>query len=280
MCLQCNKRFKSKNRPVKLRKVLWKKFVWERQTLKILSKYYKKSIKWIRWQLKAVKVNHKSVKPQPAVFIADATFFKREFGIVVFRISHLQKNIYWKETIYETISDYHNARIFLEKQGFVFKAIVLDGRPGVRAVFNDIPVQMCHYHQKAIINRYLTTRPKLLASIELRNIVQFLCKTNEKKFEKKLNAWHEKWIIFLKEKTVNLETRKWFYTHKRIRSAYRSLKVNLPYLFTYQKYPELNIPNTTNSLDGYFSHLKELVKIHRGLSKEIKHKAIEEILGK
>jgi len=69
----------------------------------------------------------------------------------------------------------------------------------------------------------------------------------------------------LKEKTVNPETNKWFYTHKRLRSVYRSLKTNLPYLFTYQKYPELNIPNTTNSLDGTFSNFKSLPRIHRGL---------------
>ena len=39
------------------------------------------------------------------------------------------------------------------------------------------------------------------------------------------------------------------------------LTTNLPYLFTYQKYPELAIPNTTNALDGTFAHLKELVNI-------------------
>jgi hypothetical protein len=42
----------------------------------------------------------------------------------------------------------------------------------------------------------------------------------------------------------------------------------------------LNIPNTTNSLDGCFSYLKELVKIHRGSRKDLKRKIIEEILWK
>lgn len=280
LCLICGKQFQSKNRKEKLHRVIWKKFVWERKTIKNLCKEYHRSKDWIRKHLKLARVNIQLIKPQSAVFIADATFFKRKFGIVVFRIPCLQRNIYWQETLYETISDYQQGRIDLEKQGFKFQAIVLDGRPGVRAVFSDIPVQMCHYHQKQIINRYLTTRPKLQASIELRNIVQFLCHSNEKIFTDKLNHWHEKWIIFLKEKTINEEKGKWFYKHKRIRSAYRSLKANLPYLFTYQEYPQLNIPNTTNSLDGYFSHLKELVKIHRGLNSILKRKLIDEILGK
>lgn len=276
----CGRQFQSKNRQGKLHQIVWEKFVWERKTIKVLCREYHYGKDWIRKHLQLAKVNVRPVSPQSAVFIADTTFFKRIFGIVVFRIPHLQRNIYWKETIYETIYDYQKARISLEKQGFVFKAIVLDGRPGIRAVFSDIPVQMCHYHQKQIINRYLTARPKLQASIELRNIVQSLCHTNEKIFTDKLTHWHEKWTIFLKERTINEETGKWFYKHKRIRSAYRSLKVNLSYLFTYQKYPKLNIPNTTNSLDGYFSHLKELVKIHRGLNPQLKRKLIDEILGK
>ena len=91
--------------------------------------------------------------------------------------------------------------------------------------------------------------------------------TNELKFTKELNQWHKKWNNFLKEKTTNPITEKWNYTHKRLRSTYRSLKTNLPYLFTYQKYPELKIPNTTNSLDGYFNVLKEKLNVHRGLVK-------------
>jgi len=94
-----------------------------------------------------------------------------------------------------------------------------------------------------------------------------------------LNEWHRKWRNFLKEKTVEPGTGRWHYTHQRLRAAYRSLKSNLPYLFTYQKYPELKIPNTTNSLEGTFSRLKELVNIHRGLNSYVKKKIITEILA-
>lgn len=140
---------------------------------------------------------------------------------------------------------------------------------------------MCHFHQKQIINRYLTTRPKLQASIELRKLTNTLTLTDEKTFSQRLDKWYEHWSSFLKEKTVDPENpRKWHYTHKRIRSAYYSLKSNLPYLFTYQKYPKLNMPNTTNSLDGYFSHLKDLTKLHRGLNKSIKYKMINEVMSK
>lgn len=175
--------------------------------------------------------------------------------------------------------EYYLGRLAVEEQGFTLSAIVLDGRPGVRKVFSDIPVQMCHFHQKQIIQRYLTLHPKLEAGIELREIANTLCNSSEEKFTRQLADWHQKWSDFLKERTVNPATKRWCYTHKRVRAAYHSLKINLPYLFTYQKYPELNIPNTTNSLDGSFSQLKMKLGVHRGMREPLKRKMIEEILG-
>lgn len=176
--------------------------------------------------------------------------------------------------------EYRVGREAIERLGFTISAVVLDGRPGVRNLFSDVPVQMCHFHQKQIIQRYLTSNPKLEAGIELKRITDTLTKTNEKEFADKLTDWHIKWNIFLKEKTLDFfNPKRWYYTHKRLRAAHRSLNTNLPYLFTYQKYPELNIPNTTNSLDGSFTYLKEKVGIHRGLRELIKKKIIEQILG-
>ena len=222
----------------------------------------------------------KKTTPCKTVIVADSVFFKRSFGFCVLRADKIRKNIYWQEIDYERIEAYARARNTIEGQGFTILAVVTDGRPGVRAVFGDRPVQMCHFHQKQIITRHLTLNPKLEAGIELKKIAQTICKTNQKEFTAKLNHWHDKWASFLKEKTTDLETGKWFYTHRRIRSAYHSLRINLSFLFTYQKYPQLNIPNTTNPLEGCFSHLKELTKIHRGLKYTQKIKIINEILGK
>ena len=281
LCLSCGKQFQNKIRKEKLSRVIWNKFVWHRQTISQLSKEYKKSPNWVREHLNRVQVKIKSVSPQEAVLILDATFFKRIFGVLVVRAPHLKRNIYWKEIVSETINEYFQTRVKIEDMGFKIKAVVTDGRPGVRNLFLDVPVQMCHFHQRQIINRYLTLNPKLEASIELKSIASGLCHTGKEKFVHILDLWHEKWADFLKERTINPDNHKrWFYTHKRVRSAYRSLNGNLPYLFTYKDYPELDIPNTTNSLDGYFAHLKELTRIHRGAKRELKSKIINEILAK
>lgn len=80
------------------------------------------------------------------------------------------------------------------------------------------------------------------------------------------------------EKTFVAGTKYWRYTHAKLRSAYGSLIRNLPFLYTYQKYPELRIPNTTNSLDGSFNVLKMFVNIHRGLKPKRRLKVIKELL--
>ncbi len=258
---------------------LWKEYVCGKQTLKDLSKKYHRSNKWINQQLNSAKISSNNLpNPQPIVIVADVTFFERSYGIVVIREPNLKKNIYWKEVSTETPEIYWQARTQIEQQGFTLKGVVIDGKRGIKEVFLDLPVQMCQFHQVAIINRYLTRKPKLDAGKELRKITLLLTSLSEKEFTFLLNSWYEKWKYFLQEKSFNSETQRLHYTHKRLRSAYRSLKTNLPYLFTYQKYPELKIPNTTNSLDGTFSYFKTLLRIHRGMSKAKRYKAICEIL--
>ena len=277
-CKDCKKYFQTKKRPDQLERVIWNKYIYKRQTLKNLAEEYGKSINWVRSKIEAAKALKKEVQTDGYVFIADCTFFGRAYGFIVFRAFEIQKNVYVKSLMYESIADNQAGRIAIQKQGFKIKAMVLDGRPGVRNLFSDVPVQMCHFHQKQIIQRYLTTRPILPASIELKIIADTLANSNEKEFSKDLFSWHDKWSSFLKERTTDPITGHWHYIHKRTRSAFRSLKNNLPYLFTYKKYPELNIPNTTNSLEGKFAHLKEKVGIHRGTREPIKRKMIEDIL--
>lgn len=221
-----------------------------------------------------------ALAPRPVVIVADMTFERRTFGVCVFRDPHKKQNLIWKETDRETRSVYRWCFEGLKEQGFTIQAVILDGKPGIYEVFDGLPIQMCQFHQVAIITRYLTTRPKLPAGQELRWLALTLTRTDETTFTQHLNLWHDRWDSFLKEKTFNPFTKRWCYTHKRLRAAYRSLKRNLPYLFTYQRYPNLNIPNTTNSLDGTFSHVKDHLRTHRGLTRKRKLKLIAEILSK
>ena len=137
---------------------------------------------------------------------------------------------------------------------------------------------MCQFHQVAIITRYLTRRPKLQAAVSLRELTLLLVKTDKESFIGALNRWHVEWKSFLDERTTNKDTGKSFYTHKRLRSAYRSLNSNLPWLFTWYDNIELNVPNTTNAIDGHFADLKNKLRNHNGLTIARKMKFIDEFL--
>lgn len=126
-----------------------------------MSWEYNKSINWVRTKIDKARTAIVQVKPNGYVVIADATFFGMFNGFIVFRIPELKRNVYFSPITYESIFEYYKGRMTLEKQGIIIKAIVLDGRPGVRKVFADVPTQMCHFHQKQIIRRYLTNNPKL-----------------------------------------------------------------------------------------------------------------------
>lgn len=209
----------------------------------------------------------------------DCSFFGRSYGIIVARCPALKQNLYWKEITTENKAVYEEARRNLEASGFNIQAVVLDAKHGIRDVFSDLVVQICQFHQQQIVWRYLTLRPKTEAGLELKFLTGALTNIDEKLFTESLANWHEKWSGFLKERTYKPDGKHWWYTHRRIRSAYRSLITNLPYLFSWQRYPELNIPNTNNSLEGSFSKMKRLLNSHNGLKRCRRYKLIEAILN-
>ena len=218
--------------------------------------------------------------PQPTVIVADTTFWGRSYGVVVFRSWDLKRNIWWNEVSSEKQAHYYYGRKILEERGWTFTAAVIDGRRGLSTVFKDIPTQVCQFHQIKTVTKYLTRRPQTEAGKELRSLTLRLTKTNEKTFTVQLTAWEKKWYHFYTEKTHIVGTNRYYYTHKNVRSAYMSLKRNLPHLFTYQKYPKLNIPNTTNTIDGFFAGLKKKVAAHHGLRKDRRYKVICDLLSR
>jgi hypothetical protein len=216
--------------------------------------------------------------PQSTVIVPDTTFWGRAYGVCVFRSWNLKRNLWWSEVNTEKVAHYYYGRKILEDRGWTFTAAVVDGRCGLATVFKDIPVQVCHFHQIKTVTKYLTRRPKTEAGKELRSLTLTLSRTDEKTFTERLSRWEKKWHNFYTEKTYVLGTKHWYYTHKNVRSAYQSLKRNLPNLFTYKRYPDLNIPNTTNTIDGYFASVKKKVAAHHGLRKDRRYKLICQLL--
>lgn len=206
----------------------------------------------------------------------DTSYFGRAFGVMVFKNS-IDGQILWKRYLKQETNEAYLLGIKeIARRGIQIQAIICDGRKGlIQLLGKDVPVQMCNFHQVAIIRRYLTKNPKMQASKELWKIALLLTKTCREMFESRLQVWYNQWKPFLDQRKIEANGKK-RYVHKKLRSAYRSLKTNLPWLYTWDMNRGLNIPNTTNSIDGHFADLKNKLRNHNGLSKARKKKFIDE----
>ena len=166
----------------------------------------------------------------------------------------------------------------LRELGFTFKSFTIDGRNGLIRLlqmhFNTIPIQICNFHQVQIVTRYTTKNPQTECGKELRLLILNLKNLTKKDFTEQLKNLQNKYKDFLKERNEQNQ-----FQHRRLRSAIRSIKTNLLYLFTYEDYPELKIPNTTNSCDGSFGQWKYKVKLHRHLRIDRLKQMIDELLS-
>lgn len=205
----------------------------------------------------------------------DTTYFGRKFGVMVFKDSLSGQILYKKYVKQETNKLYLSGIEEIARRGIKIQSIICDGRKGLFHLFDGIPIQMCNFHQVAIVRRYLTKKPKMQASKELWTLALMLVHTDKESFAGGLMQWHEKWNVFLNERKIGIDGKN-RYIHKKLRSAYNSLKNNLPWLFTWYDNMALTMPNTTNALDGQFSDLKNKLRNHNGLSMERKIRYIDE----
>ncbi len=244
-----------------------------------LAQDYNKSIPWIRDKIFQYEPSELIFNPRPVVIVCDATFYgkrKDKLGTLVFKDITSNQILIWKHIQTETVEDYKQLLHHLLFLGYTINAIITDGLKGLYKAFKDYPIQLCQFHQRKTINRYLTRNPKLDIAIDFQKIMRNLTTTTQEKFTEKLDDWYEKYKDILLEKSINQTTKKASYTHPKIVSAYRSLRRNIPYLFTYKKYPDFNIHNTTNAIDGgVFSPMKKLIHVHAGLSKSLKLKIVD-----
>jgi len=126
-----------------------------------------------------------------------------------------------------------------------------------------------------IVVRKITRNPKLEAGIVFLALVKTLGHCPSLIFKERFKKYIEKYRDFLNEKSINPETERSDWNHKELHSAVLSLMTFLPYLFSYEKTKELS--PTTNSLEGHFSHIKDIVRIHRGISTSLLKKVLGSI---
>lgn len=272
-CYVCGRQFLNINHLDKVQ--LWEEYSDGKQTYSQLGKRFNCSKRTIQRYLDKVVLERKSTYNGTANVLMDTTYFGRSFGVMAFKDSLSGNFLYTCYVKYETNALYAKGLETIGMRGIKIQSIICDGRKGLLTLYKDIPTQMCQFHQIQIVLRYLTRKPKQQAAIELRKVVLTLTGSKKAEFEQRLERWHTRWEGYLTERSITLSTRKSYYTHKKLRSAYLSLCRNMPYLFVFEQFPELKIPNTTNALDGSFSDLKNKLRNHNGLTLARKKRFID-----
>lgn len=173
--------------------------------------------------------------------------------------------------------------------------VVCDGQKGILlAIARCWPttkIQRCIFHVWQNIRVKLTLHPQTTAGQELLQLTRDLwqVKTLEQasNWQQKLVTWHKHHGDFIRERTYKTATepgrRRWWYTHRSLRSAYRQLAKLLrdKQLFTHLEKDLLTktgqlIPRTTNYVEGGInSQLRTKLKLHRGMNEEHQRRLVE-----
>lgn len=267
------------NRPeqrVKNRFVWFKKWVLERQTYKTLSRdsgYSKDTLQRTFYLILEQSPKIKIIKRSKVNLRMDATYFS-QFCLVAYQD---EQDGYTQLIRFSDGEHYEEIKEDLEnllRLGVQLESITTDGHKSVlkaiKKAVPDVIVQRCLVHIQRMCLLWLTRYPQHSSGQELRKLVLMLMKIktqNDKLFWiRELNLWYERHKDYLSEKTFNEETGRYWYKHKLTRRTYFSIKRALPNMLHY--IDNEHIPKTTNGIEGYFSHLKNHLDLHRGLTQK------------
>ena len=247
---------------------LWDAYQQEKQTIMELSERFGMSAATIKRRLHDIKREWVQPPLSGEGFVhLDVTYWGRSFGVLLALDDQTGKPLYIAFVKSETVKDYEDAVSSIKGRGYTIRGLIIDGKQSLFKTFSEYHIQMCQFHMKQIIRRYLTLNPKMHASKELKALVDRLHKANEADFKKDYQEWKEKWKNTISHKSLHKDG-KMHYTHQRLRAAMNSLNFYLPYLFTYQREDCKGMPNTNNKIEGTFTDLKKNLNNHSGLTKE------------
>lgn len=256
--------------------IWFRKWVLERQIFKTLSRDSGLSIDTLQRTFYALLKQSPTVKilKRSKVHLqVDATYFK-SFCLLCYQDyddGYTQLIRFSDGEHYAEIKEDLDNLIQL---GVQIESITSDGHKSIlKAIKKSLPevtVQRCLVHIQRMCLLWLTRFPKHSAGIELRQLVLMLMRIKTENdrlhWTRELDYWYSRHKDYLQQKTIHHSTKRYWYTHKLLRRSYFTIKRALPNMFHYLSNPE--IPRTTNGIEGFFSHLKNHLDLHRGLTIE------------
>ena len=135
-------------------------------------------------------------------------------------------------------------------------------------MFPKVPRQRCVVHVQRECLSQITLHPRTPEGKSLKSLVIGLAnvKTANDRlwWEKLFENWREENEEWVCAKGTLESSHQTYFLHNDLRKAFVHLKRALPNLFQYIDHPDL--PKTTNAIEAFFGHIKDQLRIHRGLS--------------
>lgn len=123
----------------------------------------------------------------------DATYWgERSWGVLLALDEHSGFPLYLAFIENETASDYEKAIRSIEERGYTIFGIIIDGKKSLFTLFSDYQIQMCQFHMKQVIRRYLTQNPRLKAARGLKGLLDTLTVSSGRDFKINYAQWKEK----------------------------------------------------------------------------------------
>ncbi|MDR1864196.1 MAG: hypothetical protein LBR08_01350, partial [Bacteroidales bacterium] len=151
-CFVCGRRFLDTHRLDA--ELIWNEYSAGKQTYNELAIKYGCSAKTIQRKIDSVKIAENKQFSAVANIVMDTTYFGRRWGVTVFRNSLDGQILHIVFVRHETLLLYENGIKEISRRGIYIQSIICDGKPGIFALFPDIPMQMCQFHMIRIVNRY------------------------------------------------------------------------------------------------------------------------------
>lgn len=163
---------------------IWSLYMEGKQTISELSHRFDVSVSTIKRRLKEVDKKWEQPVIEGSGFVhLDATYWGRGWGVLLALDEHSGYPLYLAFIENETASDYEAAVRSIEERGYTISGIIIDGKKSLFALFSGYRIQMCQFHMKQIIRRYLTLNPRLKAARELKELMDMLTVSSGRDFK-------------------------------------------------------------------------------------------------
>jgi hypothetical protein len=208
----------------------------------------------------------------PIYLLIDGTYYSDDHCLIIYRAENLRRTIFYRFATHEDDDEIASDLLNIRDLGYEVIGITTDGGDNiiraVQYVFPRVPRQRCVVHVQRECLASITQRPRSPEARMFRNLVQQLSivYTNNDKlwWLSRYSRWTEDNLEYVFQKGVVSYSKQEYYVHNDLRKAYIHLKRALPNLFTYIDHP--GVPKTTNALEAFFGHIKDQIRLHRGLA--------------